>query len=50
MINHLEAGIRELVEEFQSNGKPCPSKLPIADRRAGYIGKHRTPITFRFRK
>lgn len=38
MINHLEAGIRELVEEFQSNGKPCPSKLTIADRRAGYIG------------
>ncbi|TOB48046.1 lipase, partial [Vibrio parahaemolyticus] len=38
MTNHLEAGIRELVEEFQSNGKPCPSAQTIAERRAGYIG------------
>ncbi|SHE58754.1 alpha/beta hydrolase [Vibrio gazogenes] len=38
MTNSLEAGIRELVEEFQSNGKSCPSKLTIAERRAGYIG------------
>lgn len=38
MTNYLEAGIRELVEEFQSNGKPCPSAQTIADRRAGYIG------------
>jgi len=37
MTNYLEAGIRELVEEFQSNGKPCPSTQTIADRRAGYI-------------
>lgn len=38
MTNYLESGIRELVEEFQSNGKPCPSAQTIADRRAGYIG------------
>ncbi|HCG8031651.1 alpha/beta hydrolase [Vibrio parahaemolyticus] len=38
MTKYLEAGIRELVEEFQSNGKPCPSAQTIADRRAGYIG------------
>ena len=37
MIQNLEPGIRELVEEFQSNGKPCPSKQTIADRRAGYL-------------
>tara|TARA_Y100000588_G_scaffold179718_1_gene193566 strand:+ start:50 stop:523 length:474 start_codon:yes stop_codon:yes gene_type:complete len=38
MTKYLEAGIRELVEEFESNGKPCPSAQTIADRRAGYIG------------
>ncbi|KLV03600.1 lipase [Photobacterium aquae] len=38
MINHLEAGIRPLVEGFIANGKPCPSTQNIADRRAGYIG------------
>ncbi|EJE8536125.1 alpha/beta hydrolase [Vibrio vulnificus] len=38
MTNRLEAGIRELVEEFQFNGKPCPSAQTIAERRAGYIG------------
>ena len=38
MTKYLEAGIRELVEEFQSNGKPCPSAQTVADRRAGYIG------------
>lgn len=37
MIQNLEPGIRELVEEFQSNGKPCPSKQTIAERRAGYL-------------
>lgn len=37
MIQNLEPGIRELVEEFQSNGKPCPSKQTIADRRTGYL-------------
>ncbi|MEZ9517812.1 alpha/beta hydrolase [Vibrio splendidus] len=38
MTKYLEAGIRELVEEFQSNGKLCPSAQTIADRRAGYVG------------
>lgn len=38
MTKYLEAGIRELVEEFESNGKPCPSAQTVADRRAGYIG------------
>ncbi|EOK5707000.1 alpha/beta hydrolase [Vibrio vulnificus] len=38
MTKYLEAGIRELVEEFQSNGKLCPSVQTIADRRAGYVG------------
>ena len=38
MISNLEPGIRELVEEFQSNGKLCPSKQTVAERRAGYIG------------
>ncbi|ENI8058701.1 alpha/beta hydrolase [Vibrio vulnificus] len=37
MTKYLEAGIRELVEEFQSNGKLCPSVQTIADRRAGYV-------------
>ena len=37
MVNYLEAGIRELVEEFQSGGKPCPSKQTIAERRSGYV-------------
>ncbi|GAL02179.1 hypothetical protein JCM19237_5072 [Photobacterium aphoticum] len=38
MINHLEAGIRPLVEGFIADGKPCPSNQSIADRRAGYLG------------
>ncbi|CAH1533412.1 Lipase [Vibrio owensii] len=38
MTKYLESGIRELVEEFQSNGKLCPSAQTIADRRAGYVG------------
>ncbi|MDN3612583.1 alpha/beta hydrolase [Vibrio ostreicida] len=38
MTKYLEAGIRELVEEFQSNGKLCPSVQTITDRRAGYVG------------
>ncbi|KWT98707.1 lipase [Vibrio toranzoniae] len=38
MTKYLESGIRELVEEFQSNGKFCPSAQTIADRRAGYVG------------
>lgn len=38
MTDYLEAGIKSLVEEFQINGKPCPSLQTIAERRAGYIG------------
>ncbi|ESP93711.1 alpha/beta hydrolase [Pseudoalteromonas luteoviolacea] len=37
MTNCLEAGIRELVDEFHANGKPCPSTQTISERRAGYI-------------
>lgn len=37
MINYLESGIKELVEEFISSGKPCPSKQTISERRAGYL-------------
>ncbi len=33
----LEKGIREIVEEFISNGKPCPSKQTISQRRSGYL-------------
>ncbi|CAM3124660.1 alpha/beta hydrolase [Vibrio neptunius] len=36
MIEHLESGIRELVEDFIDAGKPCPSEQPIEARRAGY--------------
>lgn len=38
MANHLEPGIKDLVEDFQSNGKPCPSLQTIEERRTGYIG------------
>ncbi|MCC5518895.1 MULTISPECIES: alpha/beta hydrolase [Vibrio] len=38
MTNHLEPGIKDLVEDFQSNGKPCPSLQTIEERRTGYIG------------
>lgn len=38
MTKYLEAGIKELVEEFHLNGKPCPSRQSIEDRRTGYIG------------
>lgn len=38
MAKNLEAGIKELVEEFQSNGSLCTSKQTIAERRASYIG------------
>ncbi|MDK2593574.1 alpha/beta hydrolase [Pseudoalteromonas obscura] len=37
MTNFLEAGIRELVDEFHANGKPCPSTQTISERRTGYI-------------
>lgn len=37
MTNYLERGIKELVEEFISSGKPCPSKQTISERRAGYL-------------
>ncbi|MCG7531623.1 alpha/beta hydrolase [Psychrobium sp. MM17-31] len=37
MTQYLEAGIKELVDEFQSNGKVCPSQQTIAARRNGYI-------------
>ncbi|WP_338589986.1 alpha/beta hydrolase [Shewanella khirikhana] len=33
----LEAGIKELVAEFQANGCPCASMQTIAERRAGYL-------------
>ncbi|NOJ21206.1 alpha/beta hydrolase [Vibrio coralliilyticus] len=36
MIEHLESGIRKLVEGFINAGKPCPSEQPIEARRAGY--------------
>lgn len=38
MTKYLESGIKELVEDFQLNGKPCPSQQSLEDRRAGYIG------------
>ncbi|BCN24490.1 alpha/beta hydrolase [Vibrio alfacsensis] len=38
MKHYLESGIRELVEQFQANGKPCPSNQTIEERRTGYIG------------
>ncbi|MFS1906126.1 hypothetical protein BCU30_007965 [Vibrio lentus] len=28
MTKYLESGIKELVEDFQLNGKPCPSRQP----------------------
>ncbi len=31
MTKHLETGIKELVEDFQLNGKPCPSRQSIED-------------------
>ncbi|WP_394221270.1 alpha/beta hydrolase [Alteromonas gracilis] len=37
MNEKLEAGIKRLVDEFQSNGKPCASKQSVYQRRAGYI-------------
>ncbi|WP_162046554.1 alpha/beta hydrolase [Vibrio taketomensis] len=37
MTKHLEASIQPLVDEFIANQKPCPSKLTVAERRAGYI-------------
>nr|WP_267880180.1 alpha/beta hydrolase [Shewanella marina] len=33
----LELGIKELVEEFQANGKPCATTQTIAARRTGYV-------------
>ncbi|MCK8077262.1 alpha/beta hydrolase [Vibrio sp. 1CM2L] len=38
MTKYLESGIKELVEDFQLNGKPCPSQQSLEDRRAGYMG------------
>lgn len=38
MTKYWESGINELVEDFQLNGKPCPSQQSLEDRRAGYIG------------
>ncbi|QSX39182.1 alpha/beta hydrolase [Shewanella sedimentimangrovi] len=35
--SHLESGIKALVEDFISAGKPCPSQQTIAERRAGYL-------------
>ncbi|WP_333702077.1 alpha/beta hydrolase [Vibrio hepatarius] len=37
MTINLEAGIKQLVEEFIANGKPCPSEQSVAERRAGYL-------------
>lgn len=37
MTNYLENGIKELVEEFISSGKLCPSKQTISERRTGYL-------------
>lgn len=37
MTTSLEKGIKELVEEFISSGKPCPSKQAISERRSGYL-------------
>ncbi|KZM39947.1 lipase [Marinomonas sp. SBI22] len=37
MLDRLEEGIRPLVEDFISAGKPCSSELSIEDRRTGYI-------------
>lgn len=37
MTHYLEAGIKKLVDEFQANGKVCPSKQSILERRNGYI-------------
>nr|MCD6731947.1 alpha/beta hydrolase [Vibrio cholerae] len=37
MTNYLERGIKELVDEFISSGKPCPSNQTISERRAGYL-------------
>ncbi|KXF82307.1 alpha/beta hydrolase [Enterovibrio coralii] len=37
MTQFLEAGIQALVDDFISNGKPCPSRQNISDRRAGYV-------------
>ena len=37
MHNELEPGIKELVEDFITKGKQCPSALNIASRRAGYL-------------
>ncbi|MGO1297770.1 MAG: alpha/beta hydrolase, partial [Vibrio sp.] len=38
MNHHLEAGIKDLVDEFQASGRPCPAQQSIEDRRAGYVG------------
>lgn len=37
MQNRIENGIRELVEEFNQHGCPCPSLETITSRRQGYI-------------
>ena len=37
MFNQLESGIKELVEDFIADGKPCPSTFDISSRRAGYL-------------
>ncbi|MFL1804328.1 alpha/beta hydrolase [Plesiomonas shigelloides] len=37
MTYYLENGIKELVDEFISSGKPCPSQQTISERRAGYL-------------
>ncbi|GAK83779.1 hypothetical protein JCM19238_1341 [Vibrio ponticus] len=37
MINSLESGIKELVEEFVANGALCPANMDVASRREGYV-------------
>lgn len=37
MTYFLENGIKELVDEFISSGKLCPSQQTISERRAGYL-------------
>lgn len=37
MTYYLENCIKELVDEFISSGKPCPSQQTISERRAGYL-------------
>lgn len=37
MTYYLENGIKELVDEFISSGKPYPSQQTISERRGGYL-------------